>query len=307
MNIETIKIFYFAFREMKQLFLGKRIVYILLLCYSALSSQQLTIINNNAGSVTIKNSKQEVILKNGNKKEFSDVTNRISINGIQDLDRSLTIYLEPTEKLILTVNEDKTISYTGDQANINEYLNEKLNVDTFGKMKDYLKASEKKDLSPLKITSELFLADVLKKVNLTNIIISSKDNNSTKKIKNHIKYNWLYTIFSSVNSMKDKNFTGQVISYYYKKYIDADIAQYSCNSLFSYNVMVILIKNKDIISGKFPMYPIVEHTDSDSINQYLPVSCQKFYFIDKYRYLNHINDPQKNYYEKVLNEKFIDQ
>jgi hypothetical protein len=302
--IEILKLYKL---ELKILFNYKRIFYILLFYYSALSSQKLTIINNSAGSVTIKNSKSEVILKSGNKKELSDVTERISINGTQYLDRFLTIYLEPVEKLIITIKKDNTIAYTGDQADINEYLNEKLNVDTFGKMKDYLKVSEKKDLNPLKINSELFLTDVLKKVNLKNVIFSTEDNSTTKKIKNHIKYNWLYTIFSTVTSLKDKNFTKQVINYYYKKYIDSDITEYNCNGVFPYNVMVILAKNKDIVPVKLPIYPIVEHTDSDSINQYLPRSCQKFYFLDKYRYLDHINDPQKNYYEKVLNEKFNDQ
>lgn len=292
---------------MKQSFLGKRIVFILLLYYSALSSQKLTIINNQTESITIKNSKEEVIIKGGNKREFSNVVNRVSINGTQDLDRLLTLYLEPNEKLIITVQKDNKIAYTGDQANVNEYLNEKLNVDTFGKMKDYLKASEKKNLGSLKITSELFLADVLKKVNLSSIVSSSEDSDLTKKIKNHIKYNWLYTVFSAIISLKDKNFTSQVITYYYKKYIDSDITQYSCNGVFPYNVMVILVKNKDAVPAQFPIYAIVEPTDSDSINQYLPRSCQKFYFLEKYRYLNHINDPKKDYYEKVLNEKFNDQ
>ncbi|SFN67441.1 hypothetical protein SAMN05421594_3776 [Chryseobacterium oleae] len=292
---------------MKQSFLSKRIVYILLFCYSALSSQKLTIINNNLGNVTVKNSNTEAILKDGNKKEFSGIIKRISIKGTRDLDKSLFIYLEPNEKLTITVEKDNAITYMGDQADIHKYLNEKLNVDTYGKMKDYLNISEKKELSSLKINSELFLTEVLKKVNLPNVILSPEDNNSTKKIKNHIKYNWLYTILSSVNNLKDKNFTREVIDYYYKKYIHSDITQYTCNSVFPYNVMGILIKNKDIIPDKFPIYPIVEHTDSDNINQYFPANCQKFYFIDKYRYLNHINDPQKNYYEKVLNEKFNDQ
>lgn len=292
---------------MKQSFLGKRIVFILLLYYSALSSQKLTIINNQAEAITIRISKEEVIIKGGNKKEFSNVGNRVSINGTQDLDRSLTTYLEPNEKLIITVQKDNTIAYTGDRANVNEYLNEKLNVDTFGKMKDYLKVSEKKNLVSLKITSELFLTEVLKKINLSSIDFSPEDTDLTKKIKNHIKYNWLYTLFSTVISLKDKNFTSQVITYYYKKYIDSDIKNYSCNGFFQYNVMVILVKNKDVVPAKFPIYSIVEPTDSDSINQYLSRTCQKFYFLDKYRYLNHINDPKKSYYEKVLNEKFNDQ
>ncbi|WP_139259655.1 hypothetical protein [Chryseobacterium sp. OV279] len=292
---------------MKHSFLTQGIFYILFFCFSTLTAQKFTISNSTSESLTVRNGKQEVMIKDGDKKEFSNIANRISVTGSQNLNRSILIFLEPTEKLIITLKQGNAIFYTGDQPDIHEYLNEKLNVETFGKMRDYLNATNKKNIGELKNTSEIFLSDVLKKVKLSSVLVSPEDKSSTKKLKNHIKYNWLYTVLTSMNSQKDRAFTQQGLSYYYKKYIESDIAQYSCNSVYQYNVIEILAKNKELLQVEFPNYPIVEHTDSDNINQYLPKSCQRFYFQKKYDYLEHINDPGQDYYKTVLTEKFNEQ
>ncbi|WP_223608816.1 hypothetical protein [Chryseobacterium sp. OSA05B] len=291
---------------MKQSFLNRWIFYIFFFCFSTLSAQKLIIINSTTEPFTVQNDKKEVVINEGNKKEFSGITNRLSVTGSQNLNRSILVFLEPTEKLTITLKQGNTISYSGDQADIHEYLNEKLNVETFGKMKDYLTASNKKNIEELKNASEIFLSGVLKKVKLSSVLVSPDDKNSTKKLKNHIKYNWLYTVLTTVNSRKDKAFTEQAINYYYNKYIESDIAQYSCNSVYQYNVIEILAKNKESLQVELPTYPIVEHTDSDLINQYLPKSCQRFYFQKEYNYLEHNNDPGQDYYKKVLTEKFND-
>ena len=49
-----------------------------------------------------------------------------------------------------------------------------------------------------------------------SIISADTENNSVKKMKNYIKYNWLNTIFSAVNSTENKNFSQEAIDYYYK-------------------------------------------------------------------------------------------
>ncbi|MCT2562991.1 hypothetical protein [Chryseobacterium herbae] len=223
------------------------------------------------------------------------------------MNRSILIFLEPTEKLTITLKQGNIISYSGDQADTHEYLNQKLNVETFGKMRDYLNTINKKNIGELKNTSEIFLSSILKKVKLSAVLVSPEDKSSTKKLKNHIKYNWLYTLLTTVNSRKDKAFTQQALNYYYKKYIESDIAQYSCNSAYQYNVIEILAKNKELLQVEFPTYPIVEHTDSDAINQYMPQNCQRLYFQKEYDYLEHINDPGQDYYKKVLTEKFKEQ
>lgn len=289
---------------MKHPFLTQGIFYILFFCFSALSAQKLTIVNSTTEPFTVKNGKKEVIIKDGDKKEFSNVANRISIIANKNLNRSINIFLEPTEKLTITLKPDNMIFYAGNQANINEYFNEKLNVETFGKMKDYLNSTNKKNLAELKNTSELFLSGILKAINFSGVLLSPEDKGSVKKLKTHLKYNWLYTVLSPVVTQKDKTFTQEAIRYYYKKYIESDIAQYSCSGTYQYNVIEILAKNKELLQAEFPTYPIVEHTDSDNINQYFPKSCQKFYFQKKYDYLEHINNSGQDYYKKVLTEKF---
>ncbi|PQA91574.1 hypothetical protein B0A69_17380 [Chryseobacterium shigense] len=292
---------------MKHSFLTQVIFYILFFCFSVFSAQKITIVNNTTESFTVQNGQKEVIIKDGDKKEFSNIASRISVIATKNLNRSIIIFLEPTEKLTITIKPGNTIFYTGDQAEINEYLNEKLNVETFGKMKDYLSSISKKNVAELKNTSEIFLSGILKKLKLSAVVVSPEDKASTKKIKNHIKYNWLYTLLSTVSTQKDKTFTQQAIHYYYKKYIESDITQYSCSSIYQYNVIEIVAKNKELLPTDFPTYPIVSPTDSDNINQYLPKNCQKFYFQKKYDYLEHINDPGQDYYKKVLTEKFSEE
>ncbi|SDI62970.1 hypothetical protein [Chryseobacterium jejuense] len=145
--------------------------------------------------------------------------------------------------------------------------------------------------------------DVLKKTKLPDIVVYSEDKISTKRLKNHIKYNWLYTVFSTLDR-KETSFKKEAINYYFKKYIETDIKKYHCNNSLLYNVIEILAKNKNLLQIEIPIYPIVEHTEDDSTNQYLPQSCQKQYFQQKYNYLEHINGHNKEYYKKVLREKF---
>lgn len=293
-------------KNMKHLQLYKGIFCILLFCFSALSAQKITIINNTGEPFTVKDGKKELVLNEGGQKEFSGGINRLLINSGKNINRSFNIFLEPTEKLTITMKAGNTVVYTGDQAIVNEYLNEKLNAETYGKMKEYQNAVNRKNAGELKNTSELFLSGVLKKMKLSGVLLSPEDKGSAKKIKNHIKYNWLYTVLSTVATQKDKVFTQQAMHYYYKKYIESDLSQYSCSGTYQYNVIEILAKNKDMVQIELPKYPIVESTDADPVNQYLPKSCQRYYFQKKYDYLEHIHDPQKNYYEKVLNEKFND-
>lgn len=64
------------------------------------------------------------------------------------------------------------------------------------------------------------------------------------------------------------------------------------------------IKAQTLTITNYTGNPIVEHTDDDNLNKYLPQNCQKQYFQEKYNYLEHINGHNKGYYKKVLREKF---
>lgn len=291
---------------MKYSFLNKRITFgILLFYFITIQSQKLTVINKTGDPLSVNDGGQETKINASHKKDFSEII-AVSISNSNHLKRSIELFLEPTEKLTVTVEKDDKVTYSGDKASLHEYLNDQLNVDTFGKINVYEQIGEKKNIGELKNVSELHLVEVLKKVKLSNLLLSPEDKVSIKKLKTHIKYNWLYTVFFTF-SRRDKAFRTEAINYYYKKYIETDIARYNCNNAFQYSAIETLAKNQELLKTKLPLYPIVEHTEDDNVNQYLPQSCQKQYFRQKYNYLEHINGHNKEYYKKILAEKFNDQ
>lgn len=289
---------------MKYLFQNKRMFFILLFLFSGLRAQKLTIINNTAKPIIVKNGKKETPLNSCDKKEFTE-TDRISINIPEEPIQNINLFLEPTEKLNITVDKDKKIIYTGDQAALHEYINEKIVIETYGKLDIYYSIEDKKNIGELKNVSELFLVDILKKSNLSNILISPDDKHSKKRLKNYVKYLWLYTLFITIDRQNlEKTFKKEAINYYYKKYIETDIPKFSCTTFLQHKIIEVVAKNKSVLPAELPTYPIVEHTDEDTINQYLPQNCQKQYFQQKYNYLEHTNGHNKEYYKKVLIEKF---
>ncbi|BAP29421.1 uncharacterized protein CHSO_0384 [Chryseobacterium sp. StRB126] len=276
--------------------------FILLFLFSGVRAQTLIITNNIGIPIIVKNGKKEVTLNNQGKKEFTE-TNRIEIKISDNKFRYINLFLDPIDKLKITMGKNNEMIYSGDKAALHKYLTETLNVDTFGKINTYELISQKKNSGELKNISELLLLDILKKVQLSNIVISPEDKISTRSLKNYIKYNWLSTIFSTVDR-RETAFKKDVINYYFKKYIETDISRFSCTTSLPYSVIEVLAKNKSLLQTELPIYPIVEHTDDDNINQYLPQNCQKQYFQQKYNYLEHINGHNKEYYKKVLREKF---
>lgn len=289
---------------MKYSFTDKRMFFILLFLFSAVRAQMLIITNNTGNAIIIKNGKNEVTLNNKDKKEFTE-TNNVIIKIPNSLNQNINLFLEPTQKLNISIEKDQKFVYTGDQAALHEYINEKLTIETFGKTSTYYNIEDKKNIGELKNTSEMLLVDILKNSKLPNILISPDDKYSVKRLKNYIKYQWLYTLFLTFDRPNlDKIFKKEAINYYFKKYIESDIAKYSCDYSLRYLVIKTLAKNKTLLQAELPIYPIVEHTDDDNVNQYLPQNCQKQYFQEKYNYLEHINGHNKEYYKKVLIEKF---
>ncbi|MBP2617458.1 hypothetical protein [Chryseobacterium jejuense] len=287
---------------MKYSFIHKRMFFILLFLFSAVRAQTLIITNNTGRAIIIKNGKNEVTLNNRDKKEFTE-TNRIEIKISDNKFRYINLFLDPTDKLKTTMGKNDEMIYSGDKAALHKYLTETLNVDTFGKINTYELIGQKKNIGELKNVTELLFLDVLKKVQLPNIVVSPEDKMSIRRLKNYIKYNWLYTIFSTLDR-RETAFKKEAINYYFKKYIETDISRFSCTTSLHYSVIEVLAKNRSLLQTELPTYPIVEHTDNDNINKYLPQNCQKQYFQEKYNYLEHINGHNKEYYKKVLREKF---
>jgi hypothetical protein len=278
--------------------------FILVFLFSGIKAQTLTITNYTGNPIVVKTGKKEVTLNNQDKKVFTE-TDKISITIPNDLSQNINLFLEPTEKLNIAVEKGNKFVYTGDQAALHEYINESLTIETFGKTDTYYNIEDKKNTGDLKNVSELFLVDILKKTKISNILISPEDKNSVKRLKTYIKYQWLYTLFLTFDrSNLDKTLKKEAINYYFKKYIEPDITKYSCGYTLRYLVIRTLAKNKSLLQAELPIYPIVEHTDDDNVNQFLPKNCQKEYFQQTYNYLNHIEGHNKEYYRKVLIEKF---
>ncbi|MFP3595788.1 hypothetical protein [Chryseobacterium sp. SIMBA_029] len=290
---------------MKYSFSNKRIFCILLFYFSVVSAQKVTFINNTNTAVTIKNGDKEINIQEHEKKELADVTD---ILMLKEIDRSIYLFLEPTEKLTVTLEKGNKLHYAGNRALVYEYINGNLNADTYGKFNDYVKAVKNKNIGELAKYSELLLIDILRNIKQTTILPTENDSYATKKMKSYIKYNWLMTVFSAIDSQNYTSFSGNAFNYF-KKYIEADIPQYRCVTFYQYSVLENLARYNNLLEKKLPTYPIIEHTttERDNINQFLPKTCQKYYFSNKYEYLNHLNSPEKEYYKKILNEKFNDQ
>lgn len=288
---------------MKYLFFNKRIASILLFYFSMANAQKIIFINNTDKFITIKNGTNEIIIKDHKKKELVNVMEEIML---KEINRAIYLFLEPTEKLTIVLEKDNKCHYIGDHAKVYEYINGNLNIETFGKLNDYIKAVEKKNFGELNIYSELLLLNILKKINQTSILPSEKDSLAIKKMKSYIKYNWLMTIISAIEIQNDKGFTKQALSYYYKKYLEVDIPLYKCWTYYHYRAIEALAKKNDVLQIKLPIYSIIEkvNTTRDNIQQFLPKNCQKYYFSNKYNYLDHISSPEKEHYKKILNEKF---
>lgn len=288
------------------LYTNKRIFCILLFYFSTFTAQKVSITNNTNEPLTVKSGEKDIVVSGGKKIEITDAKSGISFKNTKNLNRYINLFLEPSQKLNLSIDSDYVFIYGGDQAPVHEYINEKLNIETFGKIKDYVNAIEKKKFSELKNSSEITLSNILKNINKVSIMPSKTESEAVENMKNYVKYNWLNTIFTAISSQKDKVFSRLALNYYYKQYVEEDIPVYKCNNYYHYKAIEIMAANKTLLQIQLPTYSIIEKTDDDKINQFLPKSCQKFYFSNKFNYLEHINSPQKEYYKKILDEKFND-
>jgi hypothetical protein len=65
-----------------------------------------------------------------------------------------------------------------------------------------------------------------------------------------------------------------------------------------------IARYRDQLKINLSEYKIRVESEEDNINRYLPVNCQKFYFLKKYNYFSHINSPEQDVYKNILKEKF---
>ncbi|MEY8761314.1 hypothetical protein [Chryseobacterium tongliaoense] len=293
---------------------SKRIFSILLLfLFFNLFSQKIAIDNKNDYALTIKYKDQKIKLKGGESKTISGNEIRylnIMYDNGKNISKDVPLFLKPDESLKMTIgnyDQDHFIKFKGDRDSLHSlvvnqqhwilYINEAKYIDIYYK---------KKNTQGLINFSTIVLADYLNKIKKSlNASPLDKEDEIYKRIGKYAINDWLssvYLIFSGSKTLDLR--TREVVLYYYNKYLKRDIEDYSCEYKIQYNTIEVLAQHINQINIALPKYPIIENTGDDAVNQYIPQSCQKYYFINKLKYSNHINSPEKEYYEKVLKEKF---
>jgi len=119
------------------------------------------------------------------------------------------------------------------------------------------------------------------------------------------KERWFFTVFVSFNGSHLDNTGKELMLYYFEKYFKKDIATYSCDSWSEYDIIKRYSQNMKLLNLKLPRYEIVEHSEDDEVNQYMPAKCQEEYFRSSYSFWVHKKDllrAEKD--KKILAEKF---
>jgi hypothetical protein len=291
---------------------SKRIYFVLLLLlYSTLLSQQITIENKNNFAVEIAYKNQKVILKGGESKTISD--RDIAYLYLQNSNKKnmethrVPIFLHFKDSLKITIDDfNKPIEFKGKNESLHNIIVNQQHYILYkhiAKYQDIL--YNKRNTRELINFSELVLRDYFNKINKSFNASLDKDSEIYKRMEKYVINDWLASVYLFLTGGKTLDLRSrELILYYYNKYIKKGIEHYNCEYKVEYNIISDLAKWINQMNINLPKYPIIENTKDDSINQYLPQSCQKYYFINYFNYYDHINSPQKEYYKKILKEKF---
>ncbi|WP_415325577.1 hypothetical protein [Chryseobacterium sp. MMS23-Vi53] len=277
--------------------MSRKVFYILFFLQSIFPySQQITIINNIEEPFDVKYFSKVVTLK---KKEKQIISGEGKLNSIIINNHRLNLYLEPSEKLDISVAKDG-LRYKGDKDSIYSLI-AKIHLINYSKIKEYQQIIEKNNPQQYINNSELTLSDDLKKVD--DFWNFDKSTKSYKRLREYVIYNWLTTctlgLFPGTTG-----FQKDVVDNYYKKYIEKDIQTFQCDSTFKYAVIEYLAQNKKKLGINLPTYPIIMASHDDEILQYFPTSCQQNYFESKYQFLKSKKDSRQDIFKKALKEKF---
>ncbi|MDQ0595397.1 hypothetical protein QFZ37_003766 [Chryseobacterium ginsenosidimutans] len=291
----------------------KRILSILLsFLFLYVSGQQITIENKNIFPIEITYKNHIVKLNEGEKKTIIDkeidYLNIEYDNGRKIISQYIPILLNSNESLNMTIinNNDGTIEFEGDKVALhNLVVNQQHYVlyKNVGNYQDIL--YKKRNTKQLINFSEFVLADYLIKIKTLNASPLGTEDKIYKRIEKYVINDWVSSLYLVLTGNKTLDFQRkELVLYYYNKYLTKDIQNYNCEYKVQYDVIRDLVPYIDQINITFPKYPIIENTEDNNINQYLPQSCQRFYFKNNYNYFYYLNNPKKDYYKKILKEKF---
>lgn len=293
---------------------SKRILITLLLfLFLRVFSQQITIVNNNSVSLHIKYKTNSIKLNSKEKKTILNTEiNYLTIeydNGKNE-SQLIPIFLNPDESLTLNVGNDRSITFKGDKDSLHNLIVNQQHYILYKEIGKYQNIySTKKNTQELINYSELVLINYLDKIKALHTSANpNKEDKAYERIQKYAINDWIASLYLILTGTKKLDLqTKELILYYYNKYIRKDVDNYNCTYKIQYDIMSDLAKYINQINISLPKYPIIESTQDDVINQYLPKSCKKYYFINNYNYLLHINSPKKEYYKTVLKEKFKDE
>lgn len=291
---------------------SKRILGILLLfVFLNAFGQKLLIDNKNDFALEIIYKNQKIKLNGREKKTISDKDiNYLNIeydNGKNIISRYVPLFLDSDESLNITIvdNYDKTIEFKGDKDALHNLIVNQQHYILYKNIVKYQNIYTKKNTKELINFSELILSDYLDKIKSLDTSTSGKDDETYKRMEKYATNDWVASLYLFLTGSKTLDLqTKELILYYYNKYVKKDIENYTCEYRVQYNIINELAKYINQLNISLPKYTVIENTENNLINQYLPKSCQQYYFTISYNYFDHINSPKKDYYKNVLKEKF---
>jgi hypothetical protein len=280
---------------------------LLFLVFSCLCpAQNITINNKSNFPIEVKYAQKKVDIGVNQKKivNAKNEANTISVFYNNNKKRKISLFLNSQESLNITIKQD-SVMFTGDKSELHDYVNRRLEGDLTLKIPEYQNYYQKNDAKGFIRTSEMYLADVLKKAERLNNSPFGREDVHYKEIEKIAKDRWFFTVFVSFGSNKLTNTEKQLMLYYFEKYFKKDIATFSCNSWADYDILRRYSLHRKLLNLILPKYDIIEHTDEDEINQYLPAKCQEYYFRSSYDFWVHKKDlVRAEKYKKILIEKF---
>ncbi|MCS3530344.1 hypothetical protein [Chryseobacterium sp. JUb7] len=284
---------------------GRVLIVLLFSCFYP--GQNITVDNENDYPVIVKYSQKKAEIGAGQKKEIKENgLKSISVLNKKDekLIKDIPVFLNLRESLAISI-DNNTIKFKGDKDLLHHYVYQEVGSYLRLKIGEYQKYDQKNDPQGFIRTSEMYLGDVLTKVEKLNNSPQARQDIHYKEIEKLVKEDWLFTVFSSFGSVKLGNTEKSLMLYYFEKYFKKDIDNYSCSSWVDYDIIRRYALHQKVLGLSLPKYEIVEHSDDDDVNQYLPSKCQEQYFRNSYKFLIGKKDPVRaEKYKKILTEKF---
>lgn len=281
---------------------------LIILLYSFLSEAQKIIIENkNTLPVQVQYLHKNFELGVRQKKIIDEKT-RVKMLSVSSAisdkkNTSVSLFLYPGEMLSILLKKD-SIVFKGDRDALHNYVFRHLMTDLSMKIFDYQKYDGRNDPAGFIRISEAALEEVLNRVEHPNHSSEGRNSICFKEIEKRARDHRFFTLFVCINSAALDHTGKELMLYYYDRYFKKDIAGYTCNSGTDYDILRKYSVNRKLLKLQLPVYEIIEHTDDDGINRYLPAECQEFYFRESYHFLIHRRDIRAERYKKILAEKF---